>query len=85
MNYVGVKLGKRSVFKSERNPTKSSHGHIYDYCIGPFQSIEAAEYMSGPGYLQFWCITPNDAERLVGGAVARAEEVEEITEDWCAA
>lgn len=64
--WVGVRLdGGRDVFESMTAPTRDTHGHIYKLCIGPHSSEEAAEYMAGPGYSQPWCLTPNDAERLV--------------------
>lgn len=65
--WVGVRIdgSGRDVFESNATPTRDTHGHIYKLCIGPHSSQEAAEYMAGPGYSQPWCLTPNDAERLV--------------------
>lgn len=64
--WVGVCVdGVREVFESTITPIKETHGHIYKFCIGPHSSEEAANYMAGPGYNQPWCLTPNDAERLV--------------------
>lgn len=71
MFYVGVRLAielgkvsQREVFISETQPTRETHGHLYERALGPYQTKTAAEYMAGPGYSNPCCITPNDAERL---------------------
>lgn len=44
--YVGVKQGKREVFKADSTPTEQSHGAQYGYVIGPFRTMRGAWYMA---------------------------------------
>jgi hypothetical protein len=66
--YVGVfdnrGYHEREVFQSEHEPIVATHGDQYLYCIGPFETVESAEFMAGPGFNNPHCITPNDAVRL---------------------
>lgn len=43
--YVGKNGSHYEVFKSEKTPTKESHGHLYKAVIGPFRTMRAASYL----------------------------------------
>jgi hypothetical protein len=62
--YVGLKDGKRSVFKSETAPTESSHGHLYNAVIGPFRTNRGAVFMAEHGHNNPHLQTVADAERI---------------------
>jgi hypothetical protein len=50
--YVGAKNGpplSYEVFRSPFEPTHDSHGDIYLYVIGPFQTRRGADYMAKYG------------------------------------
>ena len=40
--YVGLKGGRRFVFKSATVPTRATHGHRYNSVIGPYRTKRAA-------------------------------------------
>ena len=40
---MGIKSGKYEVFGSHREPTKASHGSIYKYCFGAYDTRSEAE------------------------------------------
>lgn len=42
--YVGHKAGsKPQVFRSETEPTRDTHGHLYAAVVGPFRTMRAAK------------------------------------------
>lgn len=46
--YVGLKGGKRVVFRSDVTPTEETHPE-HGAMIGPFRTIRAARLMASPG------------------------------------
>lgn len=63
--HVGVKKGQlREVFRTDLTPTAETHGQ-YIYCIGPFRTRRAAEWMADTrGRNNPHCRCVADAERL---------------------
>jgi len=57
--YVGLKDGKREVFKSKVTPTQTTHGHLYGASIGPFYTKRGADYMATHPY----CVDVRTAEQ----------------------
>lgn len=65
-NYVGIvrSSGSYEVFKSESDPTEETHGHLYTYVIGPFQTRRGADFMAKYGRGNPHLQHVSDAERL---------------------
>jgi hypothetical protein len=64
--YVGRKFDlSREIISTNETPTKNIFGHKYIYCLGPFDTKDAAEYMAGPGWNNPKCKTIKDAEKLI--------------------
>lgn len=43
--YVGyTPKGIYEVFRSTQEPTRETHGHLYDWCMGPFQTMRGANF-----------------------------------------
>lgn len=53
-----------AIFKSATTPTMKSHGHLYRYCIGPFQTLRAAQFMAQYGVGNPHIQTVSDCERI---------------------
>lgn len=62
--YVGVTPNKYEIFKSVKEPTFKSHGHIYNAVIGEFKTLRGAKFMSLFGKGNPHCTTVDEAERL---------------------
>ena len=64
--YVGLSriTGGRVVFRSEVEPSESTHGYFYDAVIGPFRTASGATFMARYGAGNPHCQTVLDAERL---------------------
>ncbi len=73
--YVGVKVSAftlegqqtgnvRTVFRSPSVPTVSTHGTLYNYCIGPFRTKRGADFMANYGGNNPHLQTVADAERI---------------------
>lgn len=65
--YVGRTAGRPSeIFRSENEPTFSSHGDKFNCVIGPFRTIRGAKWMADPikGQNNPHCRCVADAERL---------------------
>ena len=62
--YVGLKDGRREVFRSITVPTEASHGHLYGAVIGPFRTVRAARFMAQHGANNPHVQTVADAERI---------------------
>ena len=60
--YVGLKGGKRVIFRSDATPTKETHPQ-YGAVIGPFRTVRAARLMASPGCM---LQTVAEAERVAG-------------------
>lgn len=60
--YVGFYHGKGEVFRATRTPTDASHGNRFNYVVGPFRTLGAAQIMAGTHGPQI--ITVADAERF---------------------
>ena len=58
--YMGLMHGKRETFLCPFNPTRETHGRLYNAVIGPFDTKEGAEFMAQHGH----CQTVDEAERL---------------------
>lgn len=58
-----------AIFKSELEPSYASHGRLYRYVIGPFQTLRAAEFMAEHGKGNPHLQTVADAERIAKQAV----------------
>lgn len=65
--YVGISDGKRSVFRSEFEPTFATHGGQFAAVIGPFRTKRGAEFMRDHGRANPHCQCVNDAEHLAQG------------------
>lgn len=63
--YVGLKAGRNDeVFRSETEPTRQTHGHIYLAVIGPFRTVRGANFMAKYGCSNPHCTCVDDAEKL---------------------
>lgn len=62
--FVGCTPDRREVFYSSDVPTRASHGHQYEACIGPFRTRAGADFMARCGAGNPHCVTVADAERL---------------------
>ena len=64
--YVGRKFDlSREIISTKTMPTKTTLGHKYIDCLGPFDSKDAAEYMCSTGWDDPDCKSITDAERIV--------------------
>lgn len=72
--YVGDSIDGTgySIFKSDTTPTQESHGHLYRYTVGPFDTLRGARFFAehGRGNPHVQCVA--DAERI-------AKRIEEET------
>lgn len=59
--YVGKNGLNFEVFKSDKEPTRESHGHLYTTVIGPFKTMRAALYLVKNDHVHG---TVEDIERL---------------------
>lgn len=59
--FVGIanKGATRTVFRASSTPTQESHGHLYGYAVGPFDTKRGAEYFAS----HHLCAGVYDAER----------------------
>lgn len=62
--WVGLKPGKRTVFRFHSTPTQKSHGEVYNAVIGPFRTVRGAYFMANYGAGNPHCQTVAGAERL---------------------
>ena len=63
--YVGVKSDlKRETFWSADVPTRSSHGDMFAYVIGPFRTKAGAVFMRDYGDGNPHCRCVSEAEKL---------------------
>jgi hypothetical protein len=62
--YVGCCGSVREVFRSQDTPTAQTHGHQYNYAIGPFRTVRAAQFMALHGYNNPHLRCVADAERI---------------------
>lgn len=62
--FVGLSGIGRNVFACQSIPTESSHGHLYQCCIGPFVTKRGAEFMCKFGRGNPHCQSVHDAEKL---------------------
>jgi hypothetical protein len=62
--YLGLKDGKRELFRSSYVPTSESHGMRFDCVIGPFRTVGGAMFMRDYGSGNPHCRCVADAERL---------------------
>lgn len=62
--YVGLKDGKREVFRSAEQPTKETHGEQYEAVIGPFRTLRGAVYCKQFGGNNPHIQGVQDAERI---------------------
>jgi hypothetical protein len=63
--YLGHKAGEPSqVFRSATEPTRQSHGAVFDAVVGPFRTVRGAKYMRDHGCGNPHCRCVADAERL---------------------
>ena len=60
--YVGFYHGKGEVFRAPRTSTNASHGNKFNYVIGPFRTLGAAQIMADAHGPQI--VTVADAERF---------------------
>lgn len=67
--YVGIRSGKRFVFKSDVLPTQASHGQRYNAVIGPFRTKRAAILTAVTGGQNPHLRSVSDAERISKHAV----------------
>jgi hypothetical protein len=77
--WVGVKRGKREIFKYHEEPGAESHGHLYGYAIGPFRTMRGAEIMRDYGANNPHLQSVAEAERMASterkkeGTLSKAE------------
>lgn len=63
--YVGAKTnGGYELFSSQSTPTEKSHGSIYRYVIGPFDTQLAAELMRDYGHNNPHMACVEDCEKI---------------------
>jgi hypothetical protein len=75
--WLGLREGKRTVFRSVETPSWDSHGRLYSAVIGPFRTKRGAEFMRDHGDANPHCRTVNDAEHL-----ARGEAYDIVLRKW---
>lgn len=52
------------IFFAAKEPTEKTFGNRYRYVIGPFETIQGAEFMAKYGWNNPHCQHVDDAERL---------------------
>ena len=63
--YIGYVTGTRlEVFRSDKEPTRQTHGDKYLASMGPFRTMRAARFMRDCGVGNPHCGTVRDAERI---------------------
>ena len=63
--YVGyITAFNLEVFRSDKEPTRQTHGDKYMASMGPFRTMRAARFMRDCGVGNPHCITVGDAERI---------------------
>jgi hypothetical protein len=69
--YVGLApyTGQRTVFRAANEPAEQSHGERFAAVIGPFRTLQGAEFMRDYGKGNPHCQTVADAERLAADLV----------------
>lgn len=64
--YIGENRVTRKfdLFVANEEPTESSHGYKYSYCVGPFRSLKGALVFQALGKSNPNCASVDDAERI---------------------
>lgn len=62
--WLGLREGKREIFRAIETPTVETHGSVYDAVVGPFRTLRGARFMRDYGRGNPHCRCVADAERL---------------------